>query len=46
MQGHKQFTDKVVKHFHLSERVPRHNFYRRLSELGEHQKVWGSDFLG
>ena len=33
MQGHKQFTDKDVTHFRLSERVPRHNLYRRLSEL-------------
>jgi hypothetical protein len=33
MQGHKQFTDKVVTRFRLSERVPRHNLYRRLSEL-------------
>jgi transposase len=33
MQGHKQFTDKVVTRFRLSERVPRHNLYRRLAEL-------------
>jgi hypothetical protein len=33
MQGHKQFTNKVVPRFRLSERVPRHNLYRRLSEL-------------
>jgi len=33
MQGHKQFTDKVVTQFRLSERVPKHNLYRRLSEL-------------
>ena len=33
MQGHKQFTDKVVTRFRLSERVPRHNLYRRLGEL-------------
>ncbi|MEJ7659581.1 MAG: hypothetical protein WKG07_08120 [Hymenobacter sp.] len=33
MQGHKQFTDKVVTRFRLSERVPPHNLYRRLSEL-------------
>ncbi|WP_375415910.1 IS1182 family transposase [uncultured Hymenobacter sp.] len=33
MQGHKQFTDKVVVHFRLSERVPRHNLYRRLDEV-------------
>jgi hypothetical protein len=33
MQGYKQFTDKVVLRFRLSERVPRHNLYRRLAEL-------------
>jgi transposase len=33
MQGHKRFTDKVVTRFRLSERVPPHNFYRRLREL-------------
>jgi transposase len=33
MQGHKQFLDKVVLRFRLSERVPRHNLYRRLGEL-------------
>jgi transposase len=33
MQGHKQFVDKVVLRFQLSERVPKHNLYRRLAEL-------------
>jgi len=33
MQGHKHFTDKVVLRFRLSERGPKQNFYRRLSEL-------------
>ena len=33
MQGQKQFTDKEVTRFRLSERVPIHNFYRRLAEL-------------
>jgi hypothetical protein len=33
MQGQKQFTDKVVVRFRLSERVPRHNLYRRLDEV-------------
>jgi transposase len=33
MQGQKQFTDKEVTHFRLSQRVPPHNFYRRLAEL-------------
>lgn len=33
MQGKKQFTDQLVTHFRLSERVPAHNFYRRLDAL-------------
>lgn len=33
MQGHKRFVNKVVLRFQLSERVPPHNLYRRLSEL-------------
>ncbi|QKG59270.1 transposase (plasmid) [Hymenobacter sp. BRD128] len=33
MQGHKQFIDKVVLRFQLSERVPKQNLYRRLGEL-------------
>ena len=33
MQGHKQFLDKVVLRFQLSERVPKQNLYRRLAEL-------------
>jgi transposase len=33
MQGHKQFTDRVVLRFRLSERVPQQNLYRRLSEV-------------
>ena len=33
MQGHKQFPDKVVTRFRLSERVPKQNLYRRLDEL-------------
>jgi transposase len=33
MQGHKHFVDKVVLRFRLSERVPKQNLYRRLSEL-------------
>ncbi|SFQ82634.1 Transposase [Hymenobacter arizonensis] len=33
MQGKKQFLDKVVTRFRLSERVPPHNLYRRLAEL-------------
>ncbi len=33
MQGKKPFLDKEVTRFRLSERVPRHNLYRRLAEL-------------
>jgi transposase len=33
MQGHKQFVDKVVLRFRLSERVPKQNLYRQLAEL-------------
>ena len=33
MQGKKPFLDKEVVRFRLSERVPRHNCYRRLAEL-------------
>jgi transposase len=33
MQGHKQFVDKVVLRFRLSERVPTQNLYGRLAEL-------------
>ena len=33
MQGPKDFHDKVSTHFRLSERVPTHNFYRRLRDV-------------
>ncbi|MCB2380542.1 IS1182 family transposase [Hymenobacter sp. BT635] len=33
MQGRKDFTDKVVTRFRLSERVTAHNLYRQLAEL-------------
>jgi len=33
MQGKKQYLDKEVIRFRLSERVPAHNLYRRLAEL-------------
>jgi transposase len=33
MQGHKQFVDKIVLRFRLSERVPKQNLCRRLAEL-------------
>jgi len=33
MQGHKHFADHAVLCFRLSERVPKHNLYRRLAEV-------------
>ena len=33
MQGKKQYLDKEVARFRLSERVPPHNLYRRLAEV-------------
>lgn len=33
MQGKKLFLDKEVVRFRLSERMPRHNWYRQLAEL-------------
>ena len=33
MQGKKQYLDKEVTHFRLSERVPPHNLYRRLADV-------------
>ena len=33
MQGKKDYQDKLFAHFQLSERVPKHNFYRRLKEV-------------
>jgi transposase len=33
MQGKKQFQDKRIPSFRLSERVPKDNFYRRLKDL-------------
>ncbi|MDP3352956.1 MAG: IS1182 family transposase [Flavobacteriaceae bacterium] len=33
MQGKKDYQEKLFAHFQLSERVPQHNFYRRLKEV-------------
>jgi hypothetical protein len=38
MQGQKDFHDKLSLCFRLSERVSKHNFYRRLRDLLE--RVW------
>jgi hypothetical protein len=40
MQGYKQFPDKVVLRFRLSERVLRHTLYRQLSELLDWGFLW------
>ncbi|WP_132055697.1 IS1182 family transposase [Pseudocnuella soli] len=32
MQGRKHYSEKLFTHFQLSDRVPSHNFYRRLKE--------------
>jgi len=33
MQGKKDYQEKLFAQFQLSERVPKHNFYRRLKEV-------------
>lgn len=33
MQGKKDYQEKLFAHFQLSERVPKHNYYRRLKEV-------------
>jgi transposase len=33
MQGKKQYQEKLFTNFHLSERIPQENFYRRLKEV-------------
>ncbi len=33
MQGKKEYQEKLFAHFQLSERIPKHNFYRRLKEV-------------
>jgi len=33
MQGKKEYQEKLFANFQLSERVPAHNFYRRLKEI-------------
>ena len=32
MQGKKDYQEKLFAHFQLSDRIPNHNFYRRLKE--------------
>ena len=33
MQGKKDYQEKLFAQFQLSERIPKHNFYRRLKEV-------------
>jgi len=33
MQGKKDYQEKLFANFQLSERIPKHNFYRRLKEI-------------
>ncbi len=33
MQGKKDYQEKLFAQFQLSERVPQHNFYRRLKDV-------------
>ncbi len=33
MQGKKDYQEKLFAHFQMSERIPQHNFYRRLKEV-------------
>jgi len=33
MQGKKKYQEKLFTNFHLSERVPENNFYRRLKSV-------------
>ncbi len=33
MQGKKDYQEKLFANFQLSERIPKHNFYRRLKEV-------------
>ena len=33
MQGKKDYQEKLFSHFQLSDRIPKHNFYRRLKEV-------------
>ncbi len=33
MQVKKEYQEKLFSHFQLRDRVPKHNFYRRLKEV-------------
>jgi len=40
MQGKKNYQEKLFAHFQLSERVPTHNFYRRLKQVLDFQFLY------
>ncbi|HET7898419.1 MAG TPA: IS1182 family transposase [Flavisolibacter sp.] len=42
MQGKKHFSDKRIPSFHLSERVPKDNFYRRLKDILDLQWLYAA----
>ncbi len=42
MQGKKDYQEKLFAQFQLSERVPQHNFYRRLKAVLELDFLYGS----
>lgn len=42
MQGKKQYHEKPIPSFRLSERVPEDNFYRRLKEVLDLQWLYGA----
>ena len=41
MQGKKDYQEKLFNNFQLSERVPKHNFYRRLKEVLDLNFLYG-----
>ena len=48
MQGKKTYQEKLFNHFHLSDRVPLNNFYRRLKEVLDFHFLYSltKDFYG
>lgn len=41
MQGKKDYQEKLFAQFQLSERIPKHNFYRRLKEVLDLDFLYG-----
>ena len=48
MQGKKDYQEKLFAQFQLSERIPKHNFYRRLKEVLDLDFLYGltKDYYG